>query len=81
MTTAPEPHPRDLGRQFAQAVLADPEYPTAALDEHPLSSGYRNCYTALMFLCGRQTGLLEYSDDAAGEFMEGFLAGLLDREA
>lgn len=80
MTLNPEPTPQDLGYQFALALLADPAVDTAALDQHPLSSAYRLCWSKLLFQCGRQTGLVDLGDAEAGEFLVGFTTALADRE-
>lgn len=72
------PDPRDTGFQFALECLADPHLETDGLRANPLTMAYRVCWEKLLFVCGRQTGLVEYGHDEAQEFLEGFLAGLLD---
>jgi hypothetical protein len=75
-----DPDPMTTGYTFAAALLADPSTDTAGLDAHPLTNEYRTCMAALLFTCGRQTGLVELGDAEAVEFMEGFVNALADRE-
>lgn len=74
-----EPDHLELGYTFAAALLADPATNVAALDEPSSSGDHRLAVSELLFKCGRQTGLIELGDEAAAEFLKGFVHALADR--